>query len=53
MIEPFRPAREALITIPGVSILVADVIIAETGVDMIVFPTAAHSVLGSGMLGLQ
>lgn len=29
-IEPFRAAREALITIPGVSVLVADVIIAET-----------------------
>jgi len=36
---PFRDAREALTTIPGVSILVADVIIAETGADMSVFDT--------------
>jgi transposase len=42
VMEPFRAAREALTTIPGVSTLVADVIIAETGGDMSVFPTAAH-----------
>lgn len=42
LIEPFRPAREASCTIPGVSTLVADVIIAETGADMNVFPTSAQ-----------
>lgn len=31
---PFRTAREFLTTIPGVSTLVADTIIAETGADM-------------------
>lgn len=38
-IAPFRSARDALITIPGVSVEVADVIIAETGADMTVFET--------------
>jgi len=42
MIEPFRGARDLIITIPGISTLVADVIIAETGADMTQFPTAAH-----------
>ena len=42
MIEPFRGARDLIITIPGISVLVADVIIAETGADMSRFPTAGH-----------
>jgi transposase len=42
VIEPFREALTLLVTIPGVSRLVADVIIAETGGDMNVFPTAGH-----------
>ncbi|MGH7745133.1 MAG: IS110 family transposase [Acidimicrobiales bacterium] len=42
VIEPFRGARDLLVTIPGVSTLVADVIIAETGADMSRFPSAAH-----------
>ncbi|WP_427136443.1 IS110 family transposase [Pseudarthrobacter sp. S9] len=46
---PFRPAREALTSIPGVSGLVADVIIAETGADMSVFPTAAHLASWAGV----
>ncbi|MCX8456315.1 IS110 family transposase [Paenarthrobacter ureafaciens] len=40
--EPFREAREALATIPGVSLKVAEVIIAETGADMRVFETPAR-----------
>lgn len=48
-IEPFRAAREALITIPGVSVLVADVIIAETGADMNIFPTSAHLASWAGV----
>jgi transposase len=39
---PFRDARELMCTIPGISTLVADVIIAETGADMSRFPTAGH-----------
>src|SRR5665213_4007018 len=42
VVEPFRHVRDLLITIPGVSTLVADVIIAETGGDMSRFPTAGH-----------
>ncbi len=42
VIEPFRRARDLIVTIPGISTLVADVIIAETGADMTRFPTAAH-----------
>ena len=40
--EPFRSARELIVTIPGISTGVADVIIAETGADMSRFPTAGH-----------
>ena len=40
--EPFRSARDLIVTIPGISTDVADVIIAETGADMSRFPTAGH-----------
>ena len=39
---PFASARDLLITIPGISITVVDVIVAETGADMNRFPTAGH-----------
>ena len=42
VIEPFRGARDLIVTIPGISTLVADVIIAETGADMTRFPSAGH-----------
>jgi len=42
VIEPFQAVRDLLVTIPGVSTTVADVIIAETGADMTRFPTPAH-----------
>jgi transposase len=42
VMEPFRSARELIVTIPGISTGVADVIIAETGADMSRFPTAGH-----------
>jgi len=42
VIAPFGDARELMCTIPGISTLVADVIIAETGADMARFPTAGH-----------
>lgn len=41
-ITPFSAARELLATVPGISIRTAEVIIAETGADMSVFPTAGH-----------
>ena len=40
--SPFRGARDLICSIPGISTLVADVIIAETGADMSRFPSAAH-----------
>jgi len=42
VIAPFRRVRDLIVTIPGISNLVADVIIAETGGDMTRFPTAGH-----------
>ncbi len=42
VIEPFRGARDLLVSIPGISTGVADVIIAETGADMGRFPSAGH-----------
>jgi transposase len=42
VIAPFRSARDLMVTIPGISNGVADVIIAETGADMSRFPTAGH-----------
>jgi len=40
--EPLTAARDLLVSIPGISTTVAEVIIAETGGDMSVFPTAGH-----------
>jgi transposase len=42
VIEPFRHARDLIVTAPGISITLADIIIAETGADMRRFPSAAH-----------
>ncbi len=42
MIEPFQGFRDLICTIPGISTLTADVVIAETGADMSRFPTAKH-----------
>jgi transposase len=42
VIAPFCGARDLIVTIPGISTSVADVIIAETGADMSRFPTAGH-----------
>ncbi len=47
--EPFRIAREFLATIPGVSTLVADVIIAETGADMSHFETPGRLASWAGV----
>ena len=42
VMEPFRGPRDLIVTIPGISTGVADVIIAETGADMSRFPSAGH-----------
>jgi transposase len=39
---PLAVARDLLTSIPGVSRIVAEVLLAETGGDMSVFPTASH-----------
>jgi len=47
--EPFCPARDLLISIPGFSRIAAEVFIAETGGDMSVFPSAGHLASWAGL----
>ena len=42
VVAPFNPAVACLVTMPGISVTAAHVIIAEIGVDMSRFATAAH-----------
>jgi transposase len=49
LIAPFAEARDRLCTIPGVDTIVAEAIMAEIGVDMSAFPTAAHLASWAGM----
>jgi transposase len=49
LLEPFRPQFELLMTIPGVRETAAACLIAEIGVDMSRFPTAAHLVSWAGL----
>jgi transposase len=42
MMEPFQGFHDLICTIPGISTITADVIVAETGADMSRFPTAKH-----------
>jgi transposase len=48
-LEPYREQHKLLMTIPGVSWLVAAVLIAEIGVDMSVFPTVRHLAAWAGL----
>jgi transposase len=48
-LAPFRHVIDLLITLPGVALRTAQVIIAETGGDMSVFPTAAHLAAWAGV----
>jgi transposase len=48
-LRPFRHLIDLLITLPGVSHRTAQVILAETGGDMSVFPTAAHLAAWAGV----
>lgn len=48
-VEPFCAARDLLISIPGFSRVVAEVVIAETGGDMRIFPTAGHLASWAGV----
>ncbi|HSW33946.1 MAG TPA: IS110 family transposase [Steroidobacteraceae bacterium] len=46
---PFRAAVAHLLTMPGVSVTVARVLVAEIGIDMSRFPTAGHLVSWAGL----
>jgi transposase len=46
---PFAAARELLTSIPGFSVRIAEVFIAETGADLTAFPTAAHLASWAGV----
>jgi transposase len=48
-LAPFRTAVRRLSTIPGVSALSAEVIVAEIGIDMRRFPTAGHLLSWAGL----
>jgi transposase len=48
-LQPFRAAVELLSTIPGVSRLSAEVIVAEIGTDMSRFPSAGHLISWAGL----
>jgi transposase len=49
VLQPFRKAIDHLITIPGVSVTMARVILAEIGTDMDRFPSAGHLVSWAGL----
>jgi transposase len=49
LLEPFRHQVELLDTIPGVDVATAEVLVAEVGVEMSRFPTAAHLVSWAGL----
>jgi transposase len=48
-VEPFRAAIALLTAIPGVSVLSAEIILAEIGRDMSRFPTAGHLISWAGL----
>jgi transposase len=48
-VAPFSPALDLLLTIPGIGKRTAWVIVAEIGVDMSRFPTAAHLASWAGL----
>jgi transposase len=50
---PFAEAMQRLATIPGIDVRAAENILAEIGVDMEVFPTAAHLASWTGMCSGQ
>jgi len=48
-LEPIRARAQLLTTMPGVSDLVASVVVAEIGVDMSRFPTSGHLISWAGL----
>jgi transposase len=51
--SPFAAAVTRLATIPGIDVRAAENILAETGIDMDVFPTAGHLASWTGMCSGQ
>jgi transposase len=51
VLEPFRAAADRLVSIPGVSDVTAQVIVAEIGIDMTRFPTVRHLISWAGLKG--
>jgi transposase len=49
VLEPFRVKAALLTTMPGISQVVAEVIVAEIGVDMTRFPSAGHLLSWAGL----
>jgi transposase len=49
VLEPFRGATELLLSMPGISQLTAQVVVAEIGIDMTRFPTARHLISWAGL----
>jgi len=49
LMAPFDEAATRLLTIPGIGKRVAEVVVAEIGVDMSRFPTAAHLASWAGL----
>lgn len=45
----YEPERQRLMTIPGIDRVLAAVLVAEVGVDMTVFPSAAHLASWAGL----
>src|SRR3984893_18453648 len=48
-VEPFRTAIQILSTVPGISQLSAEVIVAEIGIDMGRFPSQGHLISWAGL----
>src|SRR3984893_7809268 len=48
-VEPFRTAIQILSTVPGISQLSAEVIVAEIGIDMGRFPSEGHLISWAGL----
>jgi transposase len=49
VLAPFRAKADLLKTIPGVSDTVAEVVVAEVGIDMSRFPTVGHLISWAGL----
>lgn len=49
LLDPFRAQVERLVTMPGVSRVVAETILSEIGTDMDRFPTSGHLVSWAGL----